>query len=95
VAAHEPVSAEVAVGDATVEDVVGGDQDRVAARLGRLGRAAAAPQPLVLRGEVGVLGSPGGLGCPGQVRAQPPPDTGPYLVRDTLVGAPATSLRWQ
>src|SRR6266545_4796660 len=70
-ATHEPVSAQVAVGDATVQDVVGGDQDRVADRLGRLGRAAAAPQPLVLRGEVGVLGPPGGLGCLGQVRAQP------------------------
>jgi hypothetical protein len=52
-AADEPVSAEILVGLVAVEDVVDGDQDRVADRLGRLGRAAAAPQPLVLGGEVG------------------------------------------
>src|ERR671930_162804 len=51
-AVHEPVGAEVLVGLAAVEDVVGGDQDRVADRLGRLGRAAPGPQPLVLGGEV-------------------------------------------
>src|SRR4029453_1607737 len=61
-AADEPVGAQVLVGLAAVEDVVGGDQDGVAHRLGRLGRAAAAPQPLVLRGQGGVLGPPGAVG---------------------------------
>src|SRR5687768_10850472 len=51
-AANKPVSAEILVGLVTVEDVVNGDQDRVADRLGCLGRAAPASQPLVLGGEV-------------------------------------------
>jgi hypothetical protein len=52
-AASKQVSAQVVVAHATVEDVVGGDQDGVANRLGRLGRAVAVPQPLVPGAQVG------------------------------------------
>src|SRR5215211_4931019 len=60
-AANKPVSAEILIGLVAVEDVVDGHQDRVADRLSRLGRAAPASQPLILGGQVGVLGPPGGL----------------------------------
>jgi hypothetical protein len=56
------VTAEFVVGDVTVEQVVGDDQDGVADRDGGLLGSSPSAEPGVLGGEVGVFGSRGGVG---------------------------------
>ena len=57
VAAVEELFAEVLVGDALVEDVVGGGEDLVGGRDRGFGVAAAALDPVVAGGQVGAFGA--------------------------------------
>ena len=68
---REPVGPEVVVGDAPVEDVERGDQDRVGDGLARLGMAEAAPEAAELGAQVGALRASRGLGRLGEGGAQP------------------------
>ena len=62
----EVVGAEFVVGDVVVEDLVGGDEDRVPQRAGCFAGAASPAQPGVLGAEVAALGPRRGLGGFGQ-----------------------------
>src|SRR5690349_4228437 len=62
VAAVEEVGAEVVVGAAILEEMVGDDQDRVGDGDGGLVGATASGEAMVLGAEVGVAGATGGLG---------------------------------
>src|SRR5712691_981892 len=67
-ASVEVVGTEFLVGDVLVEDVVGGDEDRVAQGAGCFAGAAASAEACVLGAEVAALGARGGLGGFGQRR---------------------------
>src|SRR6266705_5606970 len=67
----EVVGAEFVVGDVLLEDVVGGDEDRVAQRAGCFAGAAAAAQACVLGAEVRALAPRGRFRRFGQRRLQP------------------------
>jgi hypothetical protein len=71
VSAVEEFLAEIVVGDALVEDVVGGGEDLVSGRDGRFGVAAAALDALVAGAEVGAFGSDDRFRTFGQGAAQP------------------------
>ena len=71
VALHEPVAAEVVVGLAAIENVVGGHEDGMANGDSGALLAASAGEPPELRGQVGVFGLRGGVGGLGQRAAQP------------------------
>src|ERR1700730_9152773 len=67
----EVVGPEFAVRFVPIEDVVGGDEDRVPDRNCRARRASATSQPGVLGGEVRPLRASGGFGGLREMRAQP------------------------
>src|SRR5881628_4187176 len=69
--AVEVVGTEFLVGDLLFEEVVGGDQDRVAEGAGCLAGAAAAAQAPVLGAEVGALAARSRLGRLGEGLVQP------------------------
>src|SRR6266498_1975637 len=70
-ASVEVVGAELSVGGVLGEDVVGGDEDRVAERAGCLAGAATAAKACVLGAEVGALAPRRGFRRFGQRRLQP------------------------
>src|SRR5438128_9899894 len=67
----EVVGPEFFVGDLALEDVVGGDEDRVAEGAGCLAGAAPAAQPAVLGAEVSALAARGRFRRLGQCRIEP------------------------
>src|SRR5437870_6685337 len=71
VAAPEIVGTEVAVRLVAVEDVIGGDQDRVSDRDCRARGPTATPEAGILGGEVGALGPGGGFGRLREIGAEP------------------------
>jgi hypothetical protein len=71
VALLEVVLAELLVGHALVQDVVGDHQHRVGDGHGGLARASATPQAVILGVEVGALGAAGRLGDLAQAATQP------------------------
>jgi hypothetical protein len=71
VAAVEEFLAELVVGDAFVQDVVGGGEDLVGGRDRGFGVSAAAIDAVVAGGQVGAFGAHDGVGGFGQGAAQP------------------------